>query len=105
MANTPLKVIVEFERTNYYNPNWSKKSIIIPISGFYIVNVSFNINEVINGGTFDVQSCLKLNNDFLAQNSVSVSVDKTGFTCDKPPSYRLNTSNFLFNKNDKLSVD
>jgi len=96
---------LEFERTNYFNPNWSKNSIIIPISGVYIVNVSFNMTKVIQGGKFNVNSCLKLNNDFLTEKNIVVSVDNTGFTCDKPQSYRLNSLNFLFNKNDKLSVD
>ena len=104
--NTPLKVIVEFERTNYYNPNWLKNSIIIPISGVYIVNVSFNITKVIEGGSFLLQSCLKLNNDFLTESYNSeVDVDTTGFTYDGPPSYRLNTTTLLFDKNDKLSLD
>jgi hypothetical protein len=102
---TPLNFIVEFERTNYYNPNWSKKSIIIPILGVYMVNVSFNITKVINGGTFDLQSCLKLNNDFLIVSNQAVSVSKSGFTCENPSSYRINNSNLLFDKNDKLSVN
>jgi hypothetical protein len=104
-TNTPLNFIVEFERTNYYNPNWSKKSIIIPILGVYMVNVSFNITKVINGGTFDVLSCLKLNNDFLIVSNIAVNLDTTGFTCENPSSYRINNANLLFDKNDKLSVN
>ena len=104
-ANNPLNVSVEFERTNYYNPNWSKNSIIIPISGVYIVDVSFNITKVLSNTNLNIKSCLNLNNDDLTSSPFPINVLTTGFTCDKSSSYRLQTLNLLLNKNDKLSVD
>ena len=92
-------IIANFERTNYYYPkNWGKTSnngnIKIPITGVYQLMLSANDLTSISLVALALE--VYLNNKFILSNTTSLTPIVLVV--------RLTTNNFLFNKNDDVSI-